>query len=115
MVEMPEDKGIAASLRPDAGPLRSRGFQQGGRVQRYGAGSSNSGDTEQARQMWTETPEQRRERILRGDQPDTSRKIEEDRRSQELAAKRDAETRAQIREMVRNSTLSDRTLHGIRG
>ncbi|WFD41432.1 Vacuolar protein 8 [Malassezia psittaci] len=109
MVEMPEDQGIAATLRPDAGPLRSRGFQQGGRVQRHGAGSSSSGDAEQARQMWTETPDQRRQRILRGDQPETSRKSEEDRRAQELAAKRDAETRARITEMCVKETDVDRS------
>lgn len=104
MVEMPEDAGPPA-WRPGAGPLRPRGFHQGGRVQRQGgAGGETSAH---ARRLWSETPEQRAQRILRGgdagdDAADDAHEDEaRERLARERAAKRDAEIRAQIESMVR--------------
>ncbi|WFC96949.1 hypothetical protein MBRA1_003615 [Malassezia brasiliensis] len=100
MVEMPEDSGPPA-WRPGAGPLRPRGFHQGGRVQRQGGVGGET--SAHARRLWSETPEQRAQRILRGGDADDAHDAHEDeareRLARERAAKRDAEIRAQIESM----------------
>lgn len=104
MVEMPDTSGgIAASIQASGAPLRARGFHQGGRVQRSG-GVGPTGDTEQARRLWTETPEQRRERIMSGggvDLPNQSTEDESERLARERATKRDSDIREKIKSMVR--------------
>lgn len=103
MVEMPTDNGLAAALRPGAGPLRPRGFHQGGRVQRGGGVASET--SEEARQLWTETPEQRRQRIMSGGGNSAGPQEDADERfMRERAARRDAEIRDRIQDMVRGST-----------
>lgn len=105
MVEMPDDSGLAAALRPGASLLRPRGFHQGGRVQRSGGVASET--TEEARRLWTETPEQRRQRILRGDTMDAAvGEDESERLARERAARRDAEIREQAQNTVGDQALT---------
>ncbi|KAI3623008.1 hypothetical protein CBS14141_004341 [Malassezia furfur] len=108
MVEMPDDAGPPA-WRPGAGPLRPRGFHQGGRVQRHGGAGGET--SEHARRLWTETPEQRAQRILRGgDDAAADAAADEDARerlAREQAAKRDAEIRAQIEQMHRQKQIDE--------
>lgn len=100
MLSMPEDHGIQRALVGGGGPIRSRGFSQGQRVQRSGGGGRlSSSDAAEARRLWTETPEQRRERIMRQG-GDVGADEEADDVDEKLAAERVAARDAAIRERL---------------
>ncbi|WFD30737.1 hypothetical protein MSPP1_001761 [Malassezia sp. CBS 17886] len=64
MLTLPEDDIQTVAARSAGGPVRARGFlQTGQRVQRSGGASEMSRrDAAEARRLWTETEEQRRDR-----------------------------------------------------
>mgnify|MGYP001759598973 FL=1 len=83
----PADRGAAPP-----GVLRARGFQQAtSRAWRAGPD-----DPAEAHRLWTETPEQKRERLQRGAEPSVDPGWEREALEKERVAARDAALRAQV-------------------
>ncbi|PWN22333.1 hypothetical protein BCV69DRAFT_311144 [Microstroma glucosiphilum] len=101
MLAPPPSSSLSSLLQPNGGPLKARGFSQNTRVQKGNSavGASQGGDEGMA--LWTETPEQRVQRMkneVMGSGPATPRDLEEE-REKRVAEVRDAELQEKVRKL----------------
>lgn len=101
MLAPPPSSSLSSLLQPNGGPLKARGFSQNTRVQKGNSAVGASGGGDEGMALWTETPEQRVQRMkdeVMGSGPATPVDLDEERRKR-MAATRDAELQEKVRKL----------------